>query len=321
MIGKAGDGERFLAVFGQLKAAVDDDPGRLEAAWPDNNQLHSLCDELAQLVRRFETIEEWSQLAFTDNVSPAGARARRDYDERWRGVVTDVANRELAALLDEILGGDFVDDTETNDTSPASAQDQLADEIVHWKDAANEDAAQIKRIIDYLFQLRELDDDGDREWIDEGLHAWDRLEVSGLDIAGALWRRRALPHVLVPVQVARHYGASKRSLHRRLHQAGKAFVFGAPLAALALQRAVIEEVLSKHWGAEKGWVRDANLPDLSWESRAHRLKRLANDALHGDPERLTTDELDRSIIENFLLLRLLIERAPEDLAAHSEGRS
>ena len=313
---KEAEGERFLAAFGKLKLAVDDDPANLEASWPDSEELQALCDELAHLVRGFEVVEEWSSLAFTDNVSAASARARREYDDRWRAVISKVANRVLALLLAELLGDDFAGGADESDATEATPQDLLSDEIADWKDSATEETGQINQIIEYVFQLREMDDDYDREWIDASLTAWDRLVVSGLDIAGTLWRRRALPHVLVPVHVAKHYGASRASLYRRLHQAGKAFVFGAPLAALALQRAVIEEVLVRHWGSGKGWVRDANLPHLAWEARADRLKRLANDALHGDPEKLNPDELDRSIIENFLLLRLLIEHAPEDLKTH-----
>lgn len=100
------------------------------------------------------------------------------------------------------------------------------------------------------------------------------------------------------------------SLYRRYIQAAQAFIFGAPLAALALQRATMEEALRKHWGAEGGAIRNANLPDLAWEARASRLKRLANDALHNDPEKEGADALDRAIIENFQLLRLIIENAP-----------
>lgn len=313
---KGAEGERFLAAFGKLKAAVNDDPGRLDASWQDNDQIQRLCDELDVLVRGFEVVEEWSPLSFTNHVSAASAKARRDYDEHWRETVWKVANRQLIALMDEFLA-DIVDvEDDTTDDTEMPAVDALAASIAEWKEEAEEEGRQIKQMIDYVFQLREMDDCGDREWLDESLRAWDRLEVSGLDVAGTLWRRRALPHVLVPVHVAKHYGASRASLYRRLHQAGKAFIFGAPLAALALQRAVIEEVLSRHWGAGKGWVRDANLPELSWEARADRLKRLANDALHGDPERLSADNLDRAIIENFLLLRLLIEHAPEDVTAH-----
>lgn len=315
------EGERFLAAFNKLKTAVAADPAKLAASWQGSDELKALCDELALLVRGFETVEEWSPLAFTNHVSAASALARREYDDRWRGIVADVANRDLAALLAELLGDDFENDGSDGDRTEPHRRDSLAVEIADWKEIASEEAGQIKQIIDYVFYLRELDDSGDRDWIDQSLTAWDRLEVSGLDIAGTLWRRRALPHVLVPTHVAKHYGQLRASLYRRLHLAGRAFVFGAPLAALALQRAVIEEVLTKHWGAGKGWVREANLPNLAWEARADRLKRLANDALHGDPEKLSPDELDRSIIENFLLLRLLIEQAPEDLAAHSGNAS
>lgn len=318
---KGAEGERFLAAFGRLKAAVEDDPTRLDTDWEDTDQVPGLCDELASLVRRFELLEEWSPLAFTNNVSAASAKARRDYDDRWREPVWKVANRKLLAVMDEFLA-DLIDvEDEPTEDAETPDIDVLGASITEWKDDASEEASQIDQMIDYVSMKRDMDDHGDFDWVEESLVAWDRLKVSGLDLAGTLWRRRALPHVLVPVHVAKHYGASRHSLHRRLHQAGKAFVFGAPLAALALQRAVIEEVLDKHWGAGKGWVRDANLPELAWEVRAHRLKRLANDALHGDPEKLSPDELDRSIIENFLLLRLLIEQSPEDLAKHVEARS
>lgn len=315
------EGERFLAAFSKLKAAVADDPAKLDASWQESDELKALCDELAQLVRGFETVEAWSPLAFTNHVSAASALARREYDDRWRSIVAVVANRDLAALLAELFGDDFDQGDGAGDPTATTNQDPLTAEIADWKESASEEAGQIKQIIDYVFHLREMDDSGDRDWIDESLTAWDRLEVCGLDIAGTLWRRRALPHVLVPTHVAKHYGQSRASLYRRLHQAGRAFVFGAPLAALALQRAVIEEVLTKHWGAGERWVREANLPNLAWEARANRLRRLANDALHGDPEKLSPDELDRSIIENFLLLRLLIEQAPEDLATHSRNAS
>lgn len=307
---KGAEGERFLIAFSALKAAVGDNPERLDAAWPGNDCIQSLCDELAQLVRGFEVVEEWSPLAFTNYVSPAAALARRDFDARWKGAVNRVANREWEAMLNEILGEHIIDADDGNIDGDA-VHDPLAIEIIDWKETAAEQAAQIKQMIDNAFDQREMDDLGDYDWVDDSLRAWDRLVASGLDIAGALWRRRALPYVLVPSHVAKYYGTARASLYRRLHQAGKAFTFGAPLAALALQRAVMEEVLTIHWGAEKGWVRNADLPDLSWDSRANRLKNLANDALHGDPEKLSADALDRAVIENFLLLRLLIEHAPQ----------
>ena len=304
------ESERFLAAFSELKNAVGNDPVQLQNTWEGSIDIQSLCDEIAQLVRGFETVENWSRFAFTNNVSAAGALARRDYDARWRPEVSRVANRAFDAMFMELFG-DLAEDA--SPTEGEQHEDLLGDEIVEWKDTALEEAGQIEQVFDYAFQQLDLDDCGDFEWVNSSLEAWDRLKICGFDVAGSLWRRRSLPHVLIPSHVAKHYGATRASLHRRLDQAGKAFVFGAPLAALALQPAVIEEVLARHWGAEKGMVREANLPELAWDARADRLKRLANDALHGDPEKLTADELDRAIIENFGLLRLLIENAPQDL--------
>jgi hypothetical protein len=298
------DGERFQAAFAELKADVSDDPTLLEASWKDSQRLQQLCDELNDLVQQFEAVEDWSRHAFTPNVSAVGAGARRDYDERWRDAVYKVVNRDLLASLDKLFE-DLVGEDAGGDTVDAKALDLLGINIEDWKYDAHEEARAIARAFDLA---------ADSDWVggEIGSQAWDRLTgIAGLDVEGALWRRRAVPHVLVPEHVARHYGANRASLYRRLHQAGKAFVFGAPLAALALQRAVLEEVLKRHWGAESGHVRDANLPELSWDARADRVKNLANDALHRDPEKLRPDQLDRAIIENFLLLRLLIERAPE----------
>lgn len=302
------EGERFLAAFTALKTAVGDNVEQLRISWEDSIPLQQLCDELSELVRSFEIVEEWSPIAFSRHVSTAGTLARRDYDERWRQIVSFIANRDFRVLFAGILGDDLEQIGKSHD---GRVHDQLANDIGNWTEDGRRQASEIEQLIDYVNQRRLIDDDNDLEWADDALRAWDRLKIAGLDVSGILWRRRALPHILIPTHVARHYGDVKVSLYRRLHQAGRAFVFGAPLAALALQRAVIEEVLAKHWGAEKGLVRNANLPRLDWDARADRLKRMANNALHGDADALKGDQLDRAIIENFLMLRLLIENAPQ----------
>lgn len=305
---KSNEGEKFLLAFNEMRDAVGDDPDTLAATWKDNPQLQQLCDEIAHLVALFRVAEEWSPYAFTINVAPAGAHARRDFEDRWRSVVHEVASRELLFLFEGLGAGDIEDIDDYGGGMP----DRLAMDIADWKDDAGDDAGHIEQLIDFAVSHLEVDDSGELDWVHSSARAWDLLKVAGLDLKGTLWRRRALPHILVPSHVAGHYGTARASLYRRLHQAGRAFTFGAPLAALALQRAVMEEVLSRHWDAERGHIREANLPELSWDARADRLKNLANDALHNDPEKMSPDQLDRAIIENFMLLRLLIERAPND---------
>jgi hypothetical protein len=309
------ENERFQAAFAELKSLVGDDPRRLEDGWKSNAKVAELCDQISSFVRIFEAVEEASPQAFVPNVAGSAVRARRDFDDRWSDAVNSVANRELRALLDSlVIDLGITDEPET--TVPHRPADPIGDKIAEWKDDAADDASAIETMADYVFDRGE-----DLSWAEASLEAWDKLKAIGLDVKGAFWRRRAVPFILIPPHVSRHYGKERASLYRRLHQAGKAFIFGAPLAALSLQRAVMEEVLTRHWGAEKGLIRDAGLPELPWGISADKLKRMAGDALHGDPEKYSAAELDRLIVKNFQFLRVLIENAPEDLETHKRQKT
>ena len=298
------EGTQFLVAFQELKTASSDSPDFLEAYWKDRNDLQKICDRLQGYRRSFDIAEEWTAVPFTPYVPAAASKARREYDDRWRGIVARIADREWMALFDELFPDGIFEDNDSFDP--------LGRDIEGWKSGARNDVGNIEHAFEYLAERRANDDDNDLEFLDEIELSWNRLrKVVGFDIKGAFWRRSAIPHILFPSHVSSHYGPDHASIYRRLFDASRAFTFGAPLAALAMQRAVLEELLKKHWGSSGGIIRDANLPSLSHDSRADRLKRYGNDALHGDPEKLTADELDREVIKNFLLLRELIEAAPE----------
>ncbi len=300
---KGDEGALFLADFEALKAATADSPEQLEAKWRDRDDLKRLCDQLASYRRSFEVAEDWTPIAFTPHVPAAASRARRDFDERWQRIVARIADREWLALFENIFP-DF-------DDGPI-ASDPLGEDIESWKQGAGGEARILEHAFSYLADQQANDECGDFDWAYDAVQSWDRLKgVVGLDLQGAFWRRSAIPHILFPSHVSNRYGRQRASIYRRLHNAARAFIFDAPLASLAMQRAVLEELLKEHWGASKG-VQDANLPTLSHDLRADRLKRLANEALHGDPEGLSGDELEREIIKNFLLLRELVEATPGD---------
>lgn len=312
---KGDEGTLFLADYEALKTATNGSPDWLEANWRDRLDLQEICDRLDRYRRKFELAEEWTHLSYTPHVPAKAAKARREFEEYWQSIVSQVAMRNMLFLLDELLDGIEIDDDQ-NDVS-----DSLGLDIQGWKNQAKDDAGNIEHAMAYLSERRESDEFGDFEWLGDVEESWLKLmRVVGLDLKGAFWRRNALPHILFPSHVSAQYGVARASIYRRLVNAGRAFTFGAPLAALAMQRAVLEELLRKHWGADERMIESANLPELSWDSRAHRLKRLANEALHNDPEKLAPDDLDRAIIDNFLLLRILIENAPEDLCQRGSPR-
>jgi hypothetical protein len=303
------EGAKFMAAFAELKSHVGDPDGLIEC-WERDQRAQQLCDQLHEINRNFQVAEEWSPVALTPHVAAASAKSRREYEDRWSRQVDFVASRWMHKILEDLIP----DSGPPNHTTRGN---ELSIEIENWKYDANQERGLLEQAFDYLQQRQEIDEDGYLDWVINAIEAWSRLtNVAGLDVEGALWRRRAIPHILVPTQVANRYGQKRASLYRRLHQAGRAFVFGAPLAALALQRAALEVLLREHWGAEKGHLREAKLPDLGWDRMAHKLKRLANEALHEDPEKLTPDQLDQAVIENFILLRVLVEYAPLDAGEH-----
>ncbi|MBP8234794.1 MAG: hypothetical protein KAY22_21100 [Rhizorhabdus sp.] len=299
------EGAAFLADFAALKQAVEDSPEKLASSWRDRGEIQSLCDRLDGYRRSFEAGEEWTPVPFTAHVPAGASRARREYDERWRSVVANIADRDLLDLLAGLMSSFEI---ETSDPTG----DPLAVNIEDWKARATEDASNVRYAFTALADRRAQDEYDDFDWVDDSVRSWDRLMGAvGLDLHGAFWRRRAIPHILFPTHVSNQYGGRQISIYRRLLDAGRAFTFGAPLAALAMQRAVLEELLKRHWGSDRGHIRDADLPTNMHDARAERLKRIANIALHKNPDNLAGDELDREIIKNFLLLRELIEASPE----------
>lgn len=302
-------GPTFLVAYNELLSATGNDPASLTENWEGNERLIALCTTLYETSRSIEIVEEYSSVALTPNVLPAGIKARRDYDTRWSRPVAHVAlmQHEIHRIMEEIFSK-MLDEGFSKDEAVG---DPLGLEIDAAQQRSRSDARSVCAIFEATQEQLDNDEFGDWEWAEEGLNAWTRLtKVCEFDVAGALWRRSLVPHVLIPQHVSRHYGEKKASLYRRWHEASRAFVFGAPRAALAMQRAVLEEMLKVHWAADGGHVKNANLPTLAMDRKASRLKRLANDALHGDPDMLTSRELDRKVIENFGLLQTIIEQAP-----------
>jgi hypothetical protein len=311
------DGQRFLIAFNKLKGFVENDPSRLEVEMQDGSPIVALCVEIYQLVRQFEKVERGSSTPFTEHVSNASIKARREYDELWRYYIWYAAyGGDGAWLVDEKVQIGL-------NKKQNERVDELGILIDHAKFSARINADYIEGTIELVEQTQVQFPEFEEEdkIIEIGLAALGSL-CSDLDVPDIFWKRDMLPHVLIPVQVSKRYGQAKQSLYRKLNDAGKAFIYGAPLAALTMQRAVLEQVLTKHWGATKttrGYqIRDANLPELTWDARADRLKRHGDRVLHGDLDEISADQLDRLIIDGFLLLRTLIESAPESPQSHQE---
>ena len=115
------------------------------------------------MVHVFVRTEDAARLAFTPHVPAAAIAARSDYEVRWQGIVSDVVNREWEDLLAE-----FLEAPDTLNEQPEQ-RDLLADEIKMHKRSARSLAASFESVLDYAEEKRADDEDGNFEWMEEGL--------------------------------------------------------------------------------------------------------------------------------------------------------
>jgi hypothetical protein len=151
--------------------------------------------------------------------------------------------------------------------------------------------------------------------------AWDYLVNSiGLNVHDAFRRWHNVPVIFMPAHVSNRYGANdKGSLFHLLDDAVRAYVFGAPAAALAMCRAALETVLKRHYGHGE-WERAGLEKVVSLASKRHEfisestitpLVRQSNRILHDyeKADRLSAED-DRTILIFLATVKSLIERAP-----------
>ncbi|MGH7037390.1 MAG: hypothetical protein ACREE4_12325 [Stellaceae bacterium] len=147
------------------------------------------------------------------------------------------------------------------------------------------------------------------------------INTIGLNIYSVFRRWRRVPVVFMPAHVSNRYGAStKGSLLHLLDDAVRAYVFGAPAAAIAMCRAALETVLKRHYGHGQ-WenvklgqlvILASQQYDFIQEKRITSLVQKANRIVHGyDQVDRLSDEDDRAILNFLKTVKFLIQRAPE----------
>ncbi len=125
----------------------------------------------------------------------------------------------------------------------------------------------------------------------------------------------------MPAHVVNRYGASEKgSLLHLLDDTIRAYVFGAPAAAIAMCRAALEVVLKQHYLPDQQNNSDLSdliiLADKRYEfvqaGKIDPIRKKANGILHKyhDVERLSEED-ERTILSYLKTLRFLIQRAPK----------
>lgn len=322
---KAGKDSRevvlFRQQFRQLIDWMEDDPAGLKRDAELDESIDELCRLLHWAAYSLEEAQDAHPELFSAPADPKFIAEWRDYEKRWKEAVRDVFWRGLLFDLPETT-------QDTPALSRARAQWEFADS---WAEAEAKALESALEFADDQLSPDRTFVEGYAEEIEDGLGRWRRLKTTlGFDPRGAFRRRRLVPFVLVPRTLSARYGESdKVSLLANLNEAHRAFVFGAPLAALAMMRSILEGVLRDHYlaaGADLNqYINKAErLPSGAPRQALHRLRLRTNAFLHLDPEKaerlpvLGAEELELEIVSLLLVLRALIEAAPE--SPHTLGR-
>jgi hypothetical protein len=270
---------KFLSLLARLKDCCDDDPEGLFDRAKEDEGLKGLCNQLSLTASFLRMNERRRRELFAAPVDPKFLTAYRDFEKRYE--------KRLAGIwLADILPG--LDEIEREHTPEADLQ---------WENADHEGSEQARAIegaIEFTYETTRADDylDEDfRESIEDAMAAWQRLkDDAGFDLRGVFRRRELVPFVLVPRHVAAKHGSEQAlSMLKNLQQAHDAFVLGAPLAALALMRSILEAVLRDHYGAKGKDLSERinhaikRLPSGASVAALHRLRKRANAILHLNP--------------------------------------
>ena len=160
--------------------------------------------------------------------------------------------------------------------------------------------------------------------------AYDYLtKTIGIDPKEVFRRWRTVPAFFMPAQISNQHGDEKGSMNDLLDDAIRAYVCGAPAAAMAMCRATLEMVLKEHYlphdhqywdpGA-KEW-RDKPLAKLIvlaserysfvQKTEVTRLKRQADRIMHNYARaKKMSPANERTILEFIETLKFLVQRAP-----------
>jgi hypothetical protein len=299
---------KFVLLYRRLKDCSDDDPQYLPELMNTDDKIENLARTLLDVFNRLNFDLGNDRELFAAPTDSKFIAAWRDFEERFLPVL-------CAANI-----------------SPVRAENNWA--------LADFNGFISAGLIDQTIEMARSRAEGDKSEIgfefftvEEGVwwaaEDWAGLQINiGFDPRGVFRRRRLIPFVFFPRHVAARCNQDNGllSVYENLRQAHEAYIFGAPFAALAMMRSIMEVVLRDHYGASGESLSErissvrSLLPKGAGEVKLHRLRKIANAILHLDADKEALplsgelSKMEMEIIWLLRALRALIEGAPLRLA-------
>src|SRR6185437_1301731 len=316
----------FLARFAELKAATKDSPQRLVAFFDESLDVRSAAGNLeAFLVRNdFErTVFHGPRKQFAQ-VPAAFEREWQAFQHDWLPALNHVIMR-----LIEPDWSEQYDPAEKGPPKPVPLDPEIDDAFVP---EYHEPASGIRLGLDVLNDMAQtgVGEPVVRNSARITLDILDYIENTvGFNLEAVLTRWRKLPIIFMPAHVSNRHGLTEKgSLLDLIDDAAKAYVSGAPAAAIAMCRAALEMVLKQHYLprdcryiGRDGKERDLPLGELIvladarfefvQERRIRPMVDRANAILHGYTRiQRVSEEEDQAILGFLKTVKFLIQRAP-----------
>jgi hypothetical protein len=309
--------EEFLALFEAARVAARHEPKRLRTFYNQSSALRESIEALDGFMIRtdFERrVFHGRQKAFSQ-VPHAFPKAWAAYVRDWQPVLNLLTLQELG-LLPEDAEPSPASQPAPNAPDPESEEDFDP----RWHQGGSAMRLGYDRLIDQVERYEgQFEDSHIANASRIALEAWDYLEQSiGLDLASVFERWREVPVYLMPAHVSNRHGHTElNGLHALLADAIRAYVAGAPLAAMMACRSLLEIVLRDHYcQGESGKLAElivlaSRRFDHVDQKRLDRLRKEANRVVHEYGSAGSRDLAgNRAIIEFLKTLKFLIQTAP-----------
>lgn len=315
----------FRTLFARLRDWTDDVPEKLLSLCEQDKSIEELCFELFLSAQVIEIVERLHPQLFSSPVDPQFLVEWRDYEKRFKKLIEEVFSARIQRELQDYLLNLDIDPNDQKHANSLDFDGDTEDEkhgssgTVHAMDIALDYADEKSRLYFESSDVDDQDAESFRSEVQKAVLGWTTFRnYMQFDLDGALRRRKLVPFVLIPRQVAAK-GASTRLMFRQLQQAHEAFVYGCPSASLSLMRSVMEEVLCNHYDAQGESLSKRisharkRLPPRANEAALDRLRKLANESLHLDHKpgarlpKLDEAGLEKEIVYLLYVLRELIE--------------
>ena len=247
--------ETVLALFDNLRKVAGDEPKRLATFYSQSSTVREAAEKLQECELELKYNLEWFGRKRLGPVASRFEQAWAEYQDQWAPAI---AYGSFCETLGERSASHAAEFRELNPYNPdlgrnlylmrRPEQEKLDPDRDEFLDPVRHDGGDALALgVDHWRgEVRRAKLIANKCQI--ALDAFDHLrELIGIDIADIFRRWREVPRVLMPPAVSEKHGEKKGSLNDLLDDAVRAFVCGAPTAAIAMCRAILEMVIKDHY--------------------------------------------------------------------------